>query len=268
MTALQSLILGIVQGVTEFFPISSSGHLVLIPYIFNWEGQPLAFDAILHLGTGLAVLFYFRREWWGMISSFIADLREADFSRTAFYASFSQTSRQLVFLVLASLPAILAGLLLNDWVESTFRLPWVVAVALFVVGGLMLFTQKVQPTERLNLQTALLIGFSQVLALVPGVSRSGITITTALFLGLRKDIAAQFSFLLSLPIVLGAGIWGLFSLSSLITSYQLLVTGFVASLFSGLLAIHFFLKLLSYWGLIPFAVYRILLAILFLLITY
>lgn len=255
MSFLQAFVLGVVQGITEFFPISSSGHLILLPHFFGWLPHSLAFDAVLHLGTGLAVLFYFWRDWLKMIQ----DSRLSN-------SKFSPNAQRLVLIVIASLPLGLAGLLLSNFVETQFRSPLLVAVALSVIAVLMLLSEKVgsKAKERTDLASAMVIGFSQVLALIPGVSRSGITMTAGLFRGLKREEAARFSFLLATPVILAAGLWGLLSFSSLVTNYLLLVTGFLSSFLAGFLAVKFFLKLVERWGLGPFAIYRILLAILIL----
>jgi len=297
MNILQAIFLGITQGLTEFFPVSSSGHLILLPRLFGWEDHSLAFDAVLHLGTGLAVLVYFRRDWWEMVRSVAAVVRRSEITDYGL--------RITSYVLFASVPAGLIGLLFNDFVETNLRSPQVVAVALFVVAVLMLLAEGVRPGQllpryseakgrrifitkgsfsrqcrdqddsagvRISLVDALVIGFSQVLALIPGVSRSGITITAGLFRGLTRESAARFSFLLATPIVLAAGLWGLVSaplaypnVSAFgglpVTSYQLPVTGFFFSFLFGFLAIKLFLKLLDRWGLVPFAVYRILLSL-------
>ena len=294
MDIFQAVILGTIQGITEFFPISSSGHLILLPRVFGWLPHSLAFDAILHLGTGLAVLFYFWRDWLEMLRSFAADTRYALRVMRASgmgQIDFSQASRRLLFIAAASVPVGVAGLLFDDFVATHLRSPRIIAAALFAIAILMLLAEKVslgkhtlsrhsepgsESTNRIlkrvqddenylvgiRFADALVIGFSQVLALIPGVSRSGITMTAGLFRGLSREEAAQFSFLLATPIVLGAGLWGLLSSSLLITDYWPLITGFSFSFLAGLLTIKFFLRLMRHWGLLPFAVYRIFLAIL------
>lgn len=267
MNSLQAIFLGAVQGITEFFPISSSGHLILLPRFFGWPKHTLAFDAVLHLGTGLALLFYFWRDWLAMLRSLLSDIKQiktTNYEQQTTNYKFSRDSTCFLLIILASIPAGLAGLIFNDFVEARLRSPQIVVVALFVVAVLMLLAEKWRsyPTcKSPALTDALIIGFSQVLALVPGVSRSGITMTTGMFCGLTPEESARFSFLIAMPVVLAAGFWGLFSFSSLVTNYLLLVTGFLSSFLTGLLAIKFFLKLVERWGLWPFAVYRIFLAI-------
>ncbi len=264
MSSFQAFFLGIVQGVTEFFPISSSGHLILIPKVFGWEKHSLAFDAFLHLGTGLAVLFYFRKDWVKMFNSLFVDLKTNSGSIFRFSISELTTdSRQLLFLVLASVPAGIAGILLSSWIETNLRSPRIVAATLFIVALLMVAADKIGPQilKHLELKSAIIMGSSQALALIPGVSRSGITITTGLFSGLTVQSAARFSFLLATPVVLGAGVWSLFSTGLIGTSYQVLAVGFFSTFFSALIALDFFLGLVDNIGLVPFAVYRVLLAL-------
>ncbi|MEA2020559.1 MAG: undecaprenyl-diphosphate phosphatase [Patescibacteria group bacterium] len=266
MNSFQAFVLGIVQGITEFFPVSSSGHLILLPKVFGWKEQSLALDAFLHLGTGIAVLFYFRKEWWGMFTSLFTDLKQGVFTDAVVqipFSEFSADSRQLVFLVLASIPAGMVGILLNDWVGANLRSPKIIAGALLIVALIMIIADTVglRVLEELRLIPSLEIGFSQILALIPGVSRSGITISAGLFSGLTVQSATRFSFLLATPVVLGAGLWGLFTLTSLDTSFSVLVTGFVSSFLFGFIAIEFFLGLVDNIGLVPFAVYRIVLAL-------
>lgn len=188
MTIIQSIILGIVQGIAEFLPISSSAHLVFIPWLFNWPPHTLTFDVALHIGTLFALLAFFWREWWGIIKS-----------------------RLVWLLILGSLPGALAGFWGEKFFEETFRGP--VTIAVFMIGLALLlwlaeiYSRKKRDLSSVNWFDALAIGLSQALALMPGVSRAGITMTTGLFMGLTRESAAKFSFLLSAPIIAGAGIY-------------------------------------------------------------
>lgn len=299
MTTFHAVILGIIQGLTEFFPVSSSGHLILLPKIFGWEEHSLSLDAFLHLGTGLAVLFYFRKDWIKMLSAFLADVKKVGLS----FTEFSADSKQLLFLAAASVPAAVAGAFLNNWVEANLRSPMIVAVALVTVAILMVLAERnsfslfrhsglltrlsfraeavdpesdgkkilnpskasprgeqVQDDTNIDLITTVKVGLSQTIALIPGVSRSGITITTGLFSGLDLGAAAKFSFLLSTPIVLGAGLWGLIGIPQTALRTPQIIAGFSSAFFSGLLAIEIFLSFVEKAGLLPFAIYRILLA--------
>jgi undecaprenyl-diphosphatase len=183
------IVLAVVQGVTELLPISSSAHLALMPWLLGWPDQGLTFDVALHMGTLLAVVAYFGRQWWDILF---------------------HDRRMLGYLVLATIPAGVAGLFLQKYVETIFRSPLIMGANLILVGLLMWWAERVarnlHPMEQLTFKDAMAIGGAQALALVPGVSRSGITITTGLFRGLKRDAAARFSFLLSTPIIAGAGL--------------------------------------------------------------
>jgi len=188
MPIFQAIILGIVQGIAEFLPISSSAHLVFIPWILNWPAHTLTFDVALHLGTLIALLAFFWREWWGIIRS-----------------------RLVWLLILGSIPGALAGVIGEKYFEETFRGP--VTIALFMIGlALVLWLAEIVGQKQRELASvgwldAGAIGLAQMLALMPGVSRAGITMTTGLFMGLKRETAAKFSFLLSAPIILGAGLY-------------------------------------------------------------
>ncbi|MCM2267995.1 MAG: undecaprenyl-diphosphate phosphatase [Elusimicrobiales bacterium] len=251
MTELQAIILGILQGAGEFLPISSSAHLALAPRLFGWEYQGLAYDVMLHLGTLLAVLIYFGRDWVRIF-------------RDAFTSPRPQGGALLWLLVLASVPAALAGLLLNDYAETLFRDP------LWIAFNLVFFSFFIWLADRKPAQTldepaftarhALLIGLAQCIALMPGASRSGMTIMAALFLGYRRPAAARLSFLLSTPVILGAGLLELRKLSPDQLNAPF-AWGLAAAFLSGLA----FIKLLMSWmqrrTLTPFLVYRVALGV-------
>ena len=253
MTYTQGVVLGIVQGLTEFLPISSSGHLILVPYVFGWPDQGLAIDAVMHLGTLAALLVYFRRELLGIVTG--------------------DVSRRLgVVLVAATVPGAVAGVLFGKLIENSLRSPVVIAVSTGAWAVVMWIadrraaaapTAPGDPVERVSWGRGLAIGCAQALALVPGTSRSGITITTALFGGLDRATAARFSFLLGIPITAGAG---------LLKATHLVKTGLppgeggplavalLATFASGLFAVWFLVNYLKRRSLQPFVVYRILLA--------
>ena len=257
MTWIQTVVLAVVQGLTEFLPISSSGHLVLVPAFAGWTDQGLAFDIAVHFGSLIAVCIYFRRDVAAMIVGAVDVLQ----------GNLSPPGARLAFGIgLATIPAAIAGLLFADWIEANLRSPSVVVFTLAGFGILMALAdrlgRRVRKLESLGWQEALLIGVSQALALIPGTSRSGITITTGLALGLERPDAARFSFLLSVPVILlatankGLSIvmsgeavdWGMLSLG-------VAVTAVVAYL-----SIEFFMRFVNTIGLWPFAVYRLLLA--------
>lgn len=195
----QAVLLGIIQGLSEFLPISSSGHLVLAPWLFGFSDPGLAFDVALHMGTLVAVVLFFWRDWLNVFH-IRRDMPEYSL----------ENPHMLLLLVVATIPGILAGVMLEKEAETIFRHPLIVASTLVVFGGLLFFADRFGRQHRsfgtLSMRDALVIGCSQALAIVPGVSRSGITITAALFRGLDRVSAARFSFLLSTPIIFGAAV--------------------------------------------------------------
>lgn len=260
----QAVFLGLIQGATEFLPVSSSGHLVLAEYFMDVTGGGLAFDVFLHMGTLLAVIIYFFRQWWRLFCSiFSPGWKNPDF-------------RLLVALVLATIPGGLAGLLLEGWVANTLRSPWVVVFTLTGVAVILFLADRNLKGERtiegLGLKGAILIGVAQALAVVPGVSRSGITMSMGLLIGLNREDSARFSFLLSCPIILGAGVFEsikIFGSSSGPLVSGPMVAGFLASFVSGILVISFLLNFLQKHTFLPFVIYRVALAaiVVFFLLT-
>jgi undecaprenyl-diphosphatase len=202
MTVAQALALGILQGLGEFLPISSSGHLIVVPWLLGWPPQSLSFDVALHLGTLAAVLYAFAGDWARLLAGAGRSLLQGR-------PLASPEGRQLGLLALASVPAAVAGVLLDDWAETAFRAPGLVAATMAVMGAVLLVADRragSAESEAVSLRDALLIGTAQALALVPGVSRSGATISMALLLGYRREAAARFSFLLATPITFGAAL--------------------------------------------------------------
>ncbi len=257
MDLIRAAILGIVQGLAEFLPISSSGHLILVPALFGWDDQGLAFDVGLHLGTLLALLAYFWRDWYTMARSGIGDLGR----HGAKYRSYTPESQLLWLIALGSLPAAVVGLLFNEWIEDNIRQPWVVAIALAVVATFMLaadrLSHRTRSIEDVGVRDAILIGLAQAAALIPGVSRSGATITAALFRDFSRDAGARFAFLLGTPAFVGAAALkapDLVELSGDQTGQ--LAVGFVCSALVGFAAIHFLLRYLRTRSLLPFIGYR------------
>mgnify|MGYP001824790422 CR=1 FL=1 len=263
MTLIQIIVLSLIQGLREFLPVSSSAHLILGSKVFDWPDQGLVFDVATHLGTLLAVLIYFRRDLWGMIRPWLGST-DAD-----------ETSRKLgVTLVVASIPAILAGGLLHGWVESSLRDIRVIAFTTIGFGLLLWwadarFSRSRQLAE-MNLKSGLMRGLAQMLALVPGTSRSGITITMGRMLGFDADSAARFSFLLSIPIIAAAGAYGVLRMvlnHAEIDWFQFcMAIGF--STRAGWLCIAAFLALLKRVGLVPFVLYRLALGVALLWIAF
>ena len=264
MTIWQALILGIVQGLTEFLPVSSSGHLLLVPELFGWQEQPLAFDVALHIGTTLAVVAYFYHDWWTLIRESFCDLRRHG-PRIDRWGPYGHLS---LLIALGTAPAVIAGLLLAD-LEDRLRTPGVVAAMLVLVGGYMALAERRQARrahagqERVTWVGALLVGVAQACALVPGVSRSGSTIATGMFAGLSRAAAARFSFLMSMPITIAAMAIELPDLRHAadqgITRAEIGI-GIIASLVVGVGAIRFLLRFLAVQRLYAFVIYRVALA--------
>ncbi|MGD9935813.1 MAG: undecaprenyl-diphosphate phosphatase, partial [Dehalococcoidia bacterium] len=206
MDLLRAVVLGVVQGLTEFLPVSSSGHLILVPSLFGWDDQGLAFDVGLHAGTLVALLAYFWRDWATMTFCGLDDLRHHGPS----VRRYQQPSRLLLLIVLGSVPAAVAGLALNGWIEENLRQAWLVALMLIFVGALMLIADRRSRLDRslhdLGVVDAVLVGLAQAVALIPGVSRSGATISTGLVRGLDREAAARFAFLLGTPAFAGAAL--------------------------------------------------------------
>ena len=257
---LKAIILGIVQGIGEFLPISSSAHLILVPYLFGWEQSGMAFDIALHFGTLLAVLVVFFREWWNL---FVGAVKRITKGKESF------DNRMFWYLVLATVPGAVIGFLLDDIVENVFRTKvWLIASALAIMGVLIYLGDrwadkhyKIETDfKHISLKQALFIGLSQALAVIPGFSRSGTTILTARLMGLSKNAATKFTFLLSVPIIAGATVLKLPDLELSLET----VIGVVVSFGVGLLAIKFLLNYIKKHDFSVFAIYRVAFAIIIL----
>ena len=260
---LEAILLGVVQGLTEFLPVSSSGHLLLGQYFLGMDKERfgLPFDVALHLGTLLAVVAFFRWDLLRMAHAFVRSLSPGG-------RNLADPDQQLAYLILASsVPAALIGFFLEDIFETAVRSPWVVVFNLVLVGILFIVAEAVgsrsRKADKLGFYEAIGIGFAQAAALVPGVSRSGATITLGLFLGLRREEAARFSFLMSVPIIAGAGSLQLAEVVSVgVDAWEVFMfgAGFVSSAAVGYLAIKFFLRFVVHYSLRVFAYYRFVLA--------
>jgi undecaprenyl-diphosphatase len=261
--SIQALIMGLVQGLTEFIPVSSSGHLILVPWLFGWKDpfiDSLAFSVMLHMGTLLALLVYFWHDWLTLIPAGLASIRDRSLA--------GDPDRKMAWLiVVATIPAVLVGPILNDTIENAVREPAPVAVMLCVGAAILWLAErwgsKLREMNSLTFVGALGIGVAQVLALVPGISRSGVSIAAGLFQGLNREAAARFSFLMATPVVAGAGLFEALKLvkgSSVKPELHLIVIGFVAAAISGLLAIRFMLAFLRRQSVNSFVLYRVLLA--------
>ena len=249
-SVFQAIVLGIVQGLTEFLPVSSSGHLILVPWLLKWQEDPgLAFDVVLHLGTLLALVVFYWREWLEMAMSLVNGDRVR--------------RRLLLLLIVASIPGAIIGVLLEKQAETIFRSPVLIAITLVTLGLILwaadAFGSKKRKIDDLTFVDAIVIGFSQALAIIPGVSRSGATITTARFLGIERADAANFSFLMATPIIAGAGLHEAHKAFNAGLTPQL-GWGFGASALFGLIAIVWLLNYVRTNTYRPFAIYRIMLA--------
>lgn len=254
----QIALLALIQGVTEFLPISSSAHLILAPHIFGWSDQGLGFDLAVHLGTLIAVVGYFHTDIRIMAIAWIKSLRGDELG----------TDGRLAWgIILATIPAVVCGLSLGAVGESTLRLPWVIAFTSIGFGlllGLADWRARQRRAESdLKWLDYLLIGSAQAVALIPGSSRSGMTIMAGLFLGLTRTAAARVSFFLAIPITTAAIAYESKVIASdgIITAWSDLALAATLSLVSALVAIHFFLRMLQTMGLMPFVVYRVLLGV-------
>jgi len=251
---IQALILGIVQGATEFIPVSSSGHLVLVPWLLNWPEPGLVFDTIVHWGTLLAILAIFWRDIAGLARAWAGSLADRNLN---------STEAKLAWLIIVgTLPAALMGFFLEDFFESLFSSPGWVAALLLVTGTLLALSERLGRRQRslgdLNWLDSVLIGLGQGLAIAPGISRSGATIATGLLRGVKREAAARYSFLLATPIILGAGLLQLIQLFQVEADgaqWQPLVVGFLAAAISGYLCIRFLLAYLQRGKLYVFAAY-------------
>ncbi|HLX35399.1 MAG TPA: undecaprenyl-diphosphatase UppP [Candidatus Limnocylindrales bacterium] len=262
---IQALVMGIVQGLTEFLPVSSSGHLIIVPWLFGWTDpfiDSLAFSVMLHIATLIALLVYFRQDWLRLIPAGLAAIRDRSLR--------DDPERRLAWLlVVATIPAVIAGILLNDIIENAVRQPTIVAIML-TIGAAILFvadrtSARTKDVQGVTFPVAFGIGVAQAFALVPGISRSGISISAGLFAGLTREAAARFSFLMATPVIAGAGLW---EAKKLVTgeagvSVDLgpLVVGMVAALVFGLLAIEVTLRYLRTHSTLVFVAYRVALSI-------
>jgi undecaprenyl-diphosphatase len=255
-TLWQAAVLGVLQGLSEFLPISSSAHLSLTPWVFGWPAPGLAFDVALHVGTLAAVLWYFRAEWRRLALAAGRIVQKRSIGP-------GEEERRVVLIVLGTIPAAIGGMLLNDLAESTFRAPALTATALIAMGLLLWAVDRSAPATRsmsaLRVRDALVIGTAQVVALVPGVSRSGATITAGRALGADRETAAVFSFLLSLPITTAAAAFKVPEAVVNSQSVAPLVVGVLTAAVSGWIAIAALLRFVKGRGYAVFAWYRLVL---------
>lgn len=258
MDLVQIIILAIVQGLTEFLPISSSAHLILVPLVLKWPDQGLAFDVAVHVGSLVAVVFYFRKTVLALLQAWFGSLTGGQVSAN---------SRLAWWIIFATIPAVIVGYLFKGMIETELRSPWVIAITTIGFGLLLWVADKIGSRRRnetqLGLIDVIVIGCFQAIALIPGTSRSGITITAGLFLGMSRRAAARFSFLLSMPIIFASGALQTLDLieSSIAIDWTALLIAIVLSALSAALCIHLFLKLIERMGMAPFVIYRLLLGV-------
>lgn len=257
MSIFKAIILGIIQGVAEFLPISSSAHLIIFPYLFGWKESSLAFDIALHFGTMLAVLAIFFKDWWDLFIGAIKDIKSK---------KKSNSGKMFWYLIVATIPAALVGLLLDDIVENVIRNKiWLIALALAIMGLLIYLGdkwasghyKKETNFENITLKQALIIGISQAFAVIPGFSRSGTTILAGRLQGISKEAITKFTFLLSVPVICGATI---LKVGDLELTKEVII-GILSSFAMGIISIKFLLSYIKKHNFSVFAFYRVILAI-------
>ncbi len=258
MDWFQALVLALIQGLTEFLPISSSAHLILPSEVLGWPDQGLAFDVAVHVGTLVAVMAYYRRDLLAMLGGA---------GQAVSQRRMNQDLNLALLVGLATVPAVVFGFLGDDWIERELRSALVIAITTLLFGALLwladAYGKRSRALTTLGVAGALLIGFAQALALIPGTSRSGITITAALALGYRREEAARFSFLLSIPVILGAALLKSKDLleQQLPVDWGMMALGAGVSAVTAYLTIVFFIRLLERIGMLPFVIYRLILGV-------
>lgn len=263
MTLSEIILLAIIQGITEFLPISSSAHLILPSALFGWTDQGLGFDVAVHVGSLLAVMIYFREDIIRMLQAWLSH---------GFSQQQTDDSKLAWWVIIATVPAVIFGYTFKDFVQEYARSALVIACTTIGFGLLLWFAdvkaKQVKILEKLGWKSALIIGFFQVLAIIPGTSRSGITMTAGLMMGLTRDATARFSFLLSIPTIAGAGLLATVDMvqTKEVVDWTSMLYGVVLSFVSAYLCISLFLAWISRIGMLPFVLYR--LALGFILLAY
>lgn len=257
MDYFHALVLALFQGLTEFLPISSSAHLILVPAVFGWPDQGLAFDVAVHVGTLVAVILYFRVELARMVVAGLGSLA----------GRWNRDAQMAWIVVVGTLPVVVAGLLLKSFIEQSLRSPLIIGVTAILFGLLLWYAdvtgKRNRGEETLGWRDAVLVGLAQAVALIPGTSRAGITMTAGLMLGLTREAAARFSFLLSIPTLIASGVLVSYDLVTSGEAVEWGVLGFGALIagVSAYICIHFFIRLLARTGMLPYVIYRILLGL-------
>lgn len=251
MSIIQAIVYGIVQGITEFLPISSTAHIILVPWIFGWKDPGTVFDVALHLGTAAAVILFFAGDWIKLI-------------KAGFTSPKTSTGKLFWFIVAATIPGAIAGVLLDKYMES-FRNPALIGLMLIIMGVILYAADKMSKSdikiEEIGLKRSLIVGISQVFAIIPGVSRSGITMSVGRMLELTRESIAKFTFLMSAPIILGDAIYHIKDLGSMQVQGTPFAVAVVTSAIVGVLSIKFLLDYLRKKGFGLFAVYRCVLGV-------
>lgn len=257
MDIFQALVYGIIQGLGEFLPISSTAHLTLFPWIFGWEDPGLTFDVGLHLGTLAAVVLFFWKDWIRLIKAGLTDMKSPD-------------GKLFWFIMLACIPGGIIGVLFNDQIETVFRNPLLIGIMLIVMGLVLYFADKVGKVqvelEKIGFLRSMLIGLSQGLAMIPGVSRSGITMVAGRLLGLSRESAARFTFLLSTPFIFLSGVYEARNLKSLEIELLPFAIAIITAAVVGVMSIKFLLNYLKNKGFGIFTVYRLVLGTIVILV--
>ena len=272
MSIIQALVLGVVQGISEFLPISSSGHLILVPQIFGWADHGLVFDVAMHLATLIAIVYVFWSEIKGMLISCLRFFS----SRPANKSTVDDVANRklALMIIVATIPAVIVGLMFGDVIEATFRSAKLIAVSLIFWGLVLAIADKVAAKRKtytsVGWKQAIVAGIGQAIALIPGTSRSGITISAGLFTGMDRIQAARFSFLLSIPAIAGAVA---FTSAKIISSgasvdWLPMLFGFVSALVAGIFSIRWLLRFISKTSYVWFAVYRIIIATIILTVIF
>ena len=258
METIHLILLGFIQGITEFLPVSSSAHLILVPHVMGWRDQGIVYDIAAHFGSLFAVILYFRKDLFNVIQPWI---------KQPFSYSKDSGQKWLLYLMIATIPIAIIGVSVYGYVAVYFRNPLIIAFASILFGLLLWWSdiacQHYKTFEQVNFRSALLFGLAQILALIPGTSRSGITMTAGLMMGFDRNSAARFSFLMAVPVILLAGgheAFRYFMGNATTDWYAFFVVAFVSAI-SAWLAIHLFLKFIQSTGMFPYVVYRVLLGI-------
>ena len=261
MNLIQALILGLIQGATEFIPVSSSGHLVLVPWLLGWPAPGLLFDTVVHWGTLVALLAVFWQDLWQLARAWLLSLR-GQVRGTPVDETVKTDARLAWWIIMGTIPAALIGWLFKDWFEKLFATPLAAAAFLSLTAAILAASERWgrrdKPLARMSLADALLIGLAQAAAIAPGISRSGATMGMGLARGLRRDSAARYAFLLATPIIFGAGLLqliDLFGASGEGAELPPLIIGFLTAAASGYACIRFLLRYLQRGRLYPFAIY-------------